>query len=322
MKGNAMIRRHYLAAALVAGALCALSAWADGNATNPTPTTPQLLARSTAAEWRQPNPENLVVMKLASGRVLIELAPDFTPLHAANIRTLIRQHYFDGLAIVRVQDNFVTQWDDPAGDDNGDKAKIRPLGKAKATVPPEFTRAIDAKLPWSELPDGDVYAPQVGFSEGFPVARDPASGQEWLTHCYGMVGVGRDNPPDSGNGSALYAVIGQAPRRLDRNLAVIGRVLDGMPLLSSLPRGAGPMGFYDKPAQQVAIQSVRLAADLPAAQRPAIEVLRTDSPTFAALVAAKRNRRDAFYTVPAGKIDVCSIDVPMRQIMASATPKR
>jgi cyclophilin family peptidyl-prolyl cis-trans isomerase len=316
-----MIRCHPFAAALLISALFAMPALAEKDQTKTTPTAPQLLARSTSDEWRRPNPENLVVMQLASGRVLIELAPDFTPLHAANIRTLIRQHYFDGLAIVRVQDNFVTQWDDPAGDDNGNKAKVRSLGKAAATVPPEFTRPIDAKLPWTTLPDGDVYAAEVGFTEGFPVARDPASGQEWLTHCYGMVGVGRDNPPDSGNGSALYAVIGQAPRRLDRNLAVIGRVLDGMPLLSSLPRGTGPMGFYDKPSQQVAIQSVRLAADLPAAQRPSIEVLRTDSKTFAALVDAKRNRRDAFYTVPAGKIDICSIDVPMREITTAFANK-
>jgi peptidylprolyl isomerase len=316
-----MIRCRQFAAALLTSLMFALPALAEKDQAAPTLTTPQLLAKSTSDEWRKPNPENLVVMQLASGRVLIELAPDFTPLHAANIRTLIRQHYFDGLAIVRVQDNFVTQWDDPAGDDNGDKSKMHPLGKAKATVPPEFTRPIDAKLPWTRLPDGDVYAAEVGFSEGFPVARDPASGQEWLTHCYGMVGVGRDNGADTGNGSALYAVIGQAPRRLDRNLAVIGRVLDGMPLLSSLPRGTGPMGFYDKPSQQVAIQSVQLAADLPAAQRPSIEVLRTDSKTFAALVDAKRNRRDAFYTVPAGKIDICSIDVPMRAIPTAAATR-
>jgi len=317
-----MIRRHHFAVALLTGLLFALPAIAENDQATPTLTTPQLLARSTANEWRKPDPENLVVMQLGSGHVLIELAPDFTPLHAANIRTLIRQHYFDGLAIVRVQDNFVTQWDDPAGDNNGIKANVRSLGKAAARVAPEFTRPIDAKLPWTKLPDGDVYAAEVGFSEGFPVARDPSSGQEWLTHCYGMVGVGRDNGADTGNGSALYAVIGQAPRRLDRNLAVIGRVLDGMPLLSSLPRGTGPMGFYDKPSQQIAIQSVQLAADLPPAQRPSIEVLRTDSKTFAALVDAKRNRRDAFYTVPAGKIDICSIDVPTREIPVASANKR
>ncbi|HUW54282.1 MAG TPA: peptidylprolyl isomerase [Rhodanobacter sp.] len=306
-----MLRRRLLATVLVS-CLLALPALAAPSKTTPTPSAAQLLAASKAAEWRTPDPRNLLVMQLPAGRVLIELAPDFAPLHAANIRTLVRQHYFDGLAIVRVQDNFVTQWDDPAGDDGGDKSKLRSLGTAQATLPPEFTRPFDAKLPFTRLPDGDMYAPEVGFSEGFPVARNRTAGQEWLTHCYGMVGVGRDNPPDSGNGSALYAVIGQAPRRLDRNLAVVGRVIEGMPLLSGLPRGKGPMGFYVTPAQRTVIESVRLAADLPVAQRPAVQVLRTDSPTFAALIETQRNRHDAFYAVPAGKIDLCSIDVPVR----------
>lgn len=278
-----------------------------------TPTPKELLAQSRPQEWRSPDPANLLDMKLPGGHVLIELAPHFTPLHAANIRTMVREHYFDGLAIVRVQDNFVTQWDDPAADDE-DKAHIKPLGSAKQALPPEFTRAIDPKLEWTALPDGDVYAPQVGFSEGFPAARDPASGREWLTHCYGAVGVARDIDPESGNGSALYAIIGQAPRGLDRNLAIAGRVIQGMELLSALPRGPAPMGFYTDKAQRVPIESVRLAADLPPAQRPKIEVLRTDSATFARLIEAKRNRRDAFYTTPAGRVDLCSITIPSREV--------
>lgn len=295
---------------LTLASLLALPALADQ--AKPTPTAKELLAQSTPQEWRTPDPANLLDMKLPGGHVLIELAPDFTPLHAANIRTLAHEHYFDGLAIVRVQDNFVTQWDDPAADDE-DKAHIKPLGSAKPTLPPEYTRAIDPKLEWTPLPDGDVYAPEVGFSEGFPVARDPASGREWITHCYGTVGVARDVGPDTGNGSALYAIIGQAPRNLDRNLAVAGRVIDGMELLSGLPRGPAPMGFYTDKKQRVTIQSVRLAADLPPAERPKIEVLRTDSPTFAKLVEAKRNRHDAFYTVPAGKVGLCSIGIPSRK---------
>lgn len=314
-----MLCRRYLPAAVLAALLFTLPALADSG--KPSATPQQLLAASSPAEWRRPDPHNLLVMQLPSGRVLIELAPDFTPLHAANIRTLATAHYFDGLAIVRVQDNFVTQWDDPAGDDGGSASKVRSLGKASATVAPEFTRPIDRSRPFTKLPDGDVYAAEVGFSNGFPMARDSASGQEWLAHCYGMVGVGRDNGPETGNGSALYAVIGQAPRRLDRNLAVVGRVLDGMPLLSSLPRGTGPMGFYDRPGQQVTIRSIQLAFDMPAAQRPAVEVLRTDSATFAALIDARRNRRDAFYTVPTGKLDLCSMDVPTRYVTAKAPAK-
>jgi peptidylprolyl isomerase len=311
--------RHLVVALALAGGLFALPVFADSG--KPTPSSQELLAKSSAAEWRQPDLNNLLVMQLSTGRVLIELAPDFAPLHAANIRTLVREHYFDGLAIERVQDNFVTQWGDPNGNDGGDPSKIRSLGKASHTVAPEFTLPINPKRPWTALPDGDVYAPEVGFSEGFPSARDPVSGQEWLTHCYGMVGVGRDNGPETGSGSELYAVIGQAPRRLDRNLAVVGRVLEGMPLLSGLPRGPAPMGFYTQPGQRTTIQSVRLAADLPTAQRPAVEVLRTDSATFTALIEAKRNRRDAFYVTPAGKVDLCSIDVPMRATKVTGSTK-
>jgi cyclophilin family peptidyl-prolyl cis-trans isomerase len=310
--------RHLSAALAISIGLLALPATADTS--KPTPTAKELIAKSKPEEWRTPDPANLLYMQLPQGRVVIELAPDFTPLHAANIRTLVHEHYFDGLAIIRVQDNFVTQWGDPNDDDNGDKSKIKPLGSAKAKLPPEYTRTIDPKLPWTPLPDGDVYAPQVGFTEGFPAARDPATGREWLTHCYGMVGVARDIAPDSGNGNSLYAVIGQAPRGLDRNLAIAGRVIEGMPYLSGLPRGTGPLGFYTQAAQRDTILSVRLAADLPPAEREKLQVLRTDSATFAAIVEAKRNRRDAFYTLPAGKVDVCSIDIPVRT-EASAVDK-
>ncbi len=306
-----MQRRHLIATGALVCSLLVLPALA-AEQNKPTPTAKEILAKSTPAEWRTPDPQNLMVMQLPSGRVLIELAPDFTPLHAANIRTLVRQHYFDDLAIIRVQDNFVTQWGDPNDDENGDKRKLRSLGNASKTLAPEFTRAIDPKLPWTPLPDGDVYAPEVGFSEGFPVGRDPASGQEWVAHCYGTVGVARDVAPETGNGSSLYAVIGQA-RRLDHNLAVAGRVLEGMPLLSGLPRGPEPMGFYTQPQQRVSIESVRLAADLPAKDRPAIQVLRTDSASFAALVEAKRNGHNAFYPKPVGKLDLCGIDVPVRE---------
>ncbi|OZB59628.1 MAG: peptidylprolyl isomerase [Lysobacterales bacterium 13-68-4] len=308
-----MSRFRPTALALAACLLASLPALADTAKPKPSLTPKEILAASKPAEWRTPAPDNLLVMTLAGGhRVLIELAPDFTPLHAANIRTLAHEHYFDGLAIIRVQDNFVTQWGDPNDDDNADRSKMKPLGTAKRTLPPEFTRPLDRKLAFTRLSDGDVYAPEVGFSEGFPVARDPASHEEWITHCYGTVGVARDVPPTSGNGNSLYAIIGQAPRGLDRNLAVAGRVIEGMEYLSALPRGTGPLGFYEKAEQRTPIVSVRLAADLPPAERPKVEVLRTDSASFAKLIEAKRNRVDAFYTRPAGKIDLCSISVPTR----------
>jgi cyclophilin family peptidyl-prolyl cis-trans isomerase len=279
-----------------------------------TPSAAQILSESKPSEWRTPDPENLLVMRLPTGRIVMELDPDYAPLHVANIRTLVRERYFDGLAIVRVQDDFVVQWDDPAADDGGDPHKIRPLGSAKATLPPEFTRPIAPSLPWVRLPDGDVYAPEVGFSEDFPAARSPATNETWLVHCYGTLAISRDNAPDSGNGSGLYVVIGESPRRLDRNLTVVGRVIEGMDQLSALPRGHGPLGFYVHPTERTPILDIRVAADLPSSQRPHVEILRTRSPTFQSLLEAARERHDAFYLTPPGKVDVCAVPAPVRDL--------
>jgi peptidylprolyl isomerase len=264
----------------------------------------EVLEASKPSDWRQLDPENTLYLQLEAGRVVIELAPDFVPLHAANIRALVRGGYFDGLAIIRSQDNFVVQWGDPDGK--------RSLGKASATLPPEFTVAWTPALPFTRLPDVDGYAPAAGFSNGFPVGGDPATKQAWLAHCYGMVGAGRSNEVDSGNGAELYVVIGNAPRQLDRNIALVGRVVQGMELLSTLPRGTGPLGFYEKPEQYVPIQAVRLAADVPAAERSRLEVMRTDTPTFEALVESRRNRQDDWYKVPAGHIELCNVPIPVR----------
>src|SRR5258705_6244400 len=163
------------AAAIVA---CALS-WA-AVAAAPPKTTAELLAASPAGDWREPDPELTLYMDLPSGRVVIELAPDFAPHHVANIKRLVRGGYFDGLAIVRAQDNYVVQWADPE--------EKRPLGDAKPSLAPEFTRPLSPDLAFTALPDRDTYAPQTGFSAGFPVARDPKRKTTWLVHCYAMVG--------------------------------------------------------------------------------------------------------------------------------------
>ena len=166
-----------------------------------------------------------------------------------------------------------------------------------------------------KLPDGDVYAPEVGFTADFPAARDPAASETWLVHCYGTLAVGRNNPPDSGNGSELYVVIGQSPRRLDRNLAVVGRIVAGMDQLATLPRGSGAMGFYAHPKDRTPILWISASPPTPPpAQRPNIEILRTDSPTFQRLLAAARDRHDAFYVRPPGKVDICAVPVPVRDL--------
>lgn len=273
------------------------------------PTMADVIAASKPSDWHALDPQNTLYLELASGRVVMELAPAFAPRHAANIKALARAKYFDGLAILRVQDNYVVQWGDP---DSDDVAKKRPVRGAQEKLKAEFTIPLSKELPFTLLPDRDGYAPQTGFSGDFPAARDPKAQTAWLTHCYGAIGVGRDVDVDSGGGTELYVVIGSSPRWLDRNITVVGRVVQGMELLSTLARGTGPLGFYEKSEQRVPIKSIRLAADVPEKERSNLEVLRTDTPTFTALVESRRNRRDEWYKVPAGYIDVCGVPIPVR----------
>jgi peptidylprolyl isomerase len=290
-------------------ALCAATATAAFAADSPTApagspkTMTDVLAASKPSDWRALDPENTLYMELARGRVVIELAPRFAPNHVATIRALAREHYYDGLVIERVQDDYVAQWGDP--DDR------RSTGTVPRSLAAEFSRSSDG-LEFVRLPDPDTYAPETGFVDGFPAARDPPSHLAWLTHCYAMVGAGRDNDANSGGGRELYVVIGHAPRNLDRNVTLLGRVVQGIEQLSSLPRGSGPLGFYKNPSERIPIRSIRIAADLPESQRSRLEVLRTDTQTFTELIESRRNRREEWFKVKADRIDVCNIPLPVR----------
>jgi cyclophilin family peptidyl-prolyl cis-trans isomerase len=265
-------------------------------------TVSDLLAGSPATDWRTPNPDDILYVELPRGRVVIELASRVAPSHVANVKRLVRARYFDGLAIIRVQDNYVVQWDD------ADHHRPIPPG-----IRPSLELIADAQAAsrFEPLPDRDLYAPQVGFLDGFPAARDPTAHTAWLAHCYGMVGAGRDDPAES-DGTEMYAVIGNAPRQLDRNVALFGRVVMGMELLSSLPRGSGEMGFYVATEPAVPIASMRLASDVPAAGRTPIEVLRTDSATFRAVLAQRRDRHEPWFKFNPGRIDLCNVPLPVR----------
>lgn len=285
--------------------LAAIAAIFVANAAAQTPvlSLPDLLDQSPASDWRAVAPENTLYMELPGGRVVIELAPAYAPRHVENIRALARARYWDGAAVVRSQDNYVVQW----GRDEGDPT---PLGQAQRSLAGEFDRARRG-VRLTPLRDPDSYAREVGFVDGFPVAGQGA--RSWLAHCYGMIGAGRGDTADSGNGAELYVVIGHAPRHLDRNVTLVGRVLEGMELLSVMPRGTGPLGFYETPQERTSIRSVRLASDLPERERVNLETLRTDSATFQAVIDARRTRRDPWFLEPTGRINLCNVPLPVRQ---------
>lgn len=269
-------------------------------------TPSDIVAQAPASAWKTIPADDLLVMDLANGgRVVIQLAPQFAPVHVGNIKALARGAYWDGATVYRVQDDYVAQW----GLNESDK----PWPKGVVAKPPaEYTRPLKG-LAITPLGSPDPYAPGAGFVDGWPVAYSAREGWADLAHCYASVGVGRDLSPDTGTGGELYAVIGHAPRQLDRVIAAVGRVIDGIDRLSSLPRGTEALGFYKDKAQFVPIAGIRLASDMPAAERPAYEYMDTSSAAFARYLHVRANRHDDFYIRPAGGVDLCNVQVPVRK---------
>lgn len=298
--------KHVIALAVLALAACqspggAIPAPPVGN----TPSPADVIAASQPSEWRALDPENTLYMDFPEGRVVIEMAAQFAPNHVANVKALSREGFFANGAVTRVQDNFVTQWAQAA-----DPARPPKVGVEKLNA--EFTLPRAAIANFDVLPDPDTYADEVGYINGMTAARDAAS--VWLTHCYGMVGVGRENDENSGGGTELYVIIGHSPRNLDRQLTMLGRVVQGMEIMSAFPRGTGDAGFYKTPAEYRRYADIKVAADVPANQRTNLEVMRTDSASFATLVNSRRWRKDDFYTKPVGRIGLCNITVPARAV--------
>ena len=268
-------------------------------------TTSSVLEASSASDWRPLKQDLALYMTLDHGTVVIELAPEFAPMHVANIRILVREHYFDGLSIMRSQDNYVVQWGDP----NGDTELARDHGSAAVRLEAEFDRDRSG-IEFTSIQSHDAYADEVGFVNGFPAGQDDE--RAWLVHCYGMLGVGRGNEEDSGSGAELYVVTGHAPRHLDRNVTLAGRVVHGIEHLSSLPRGTGPLGFYEEESQYVPIRRIRLGSDLAEDEQLQLELLQTNTATFAQLVDARRYRREAWFADPTGRIGLCNVPLPVR----------
>ncbi len=305
------------------------------------PSPGEIVAAAPAGDWKAIAASDLLVMDLAVDvkgkprRVVIQLMPaPFSQGWIGNIRKLAAAKFWDGTAIVRVQDNYVTQWGDADGEVAG-KAKKLPddltvMTEANYEV---YMREMDDPLSVQLKQIADVietsrydqngkkfrkihysgrdsYARMTGFVGGWPIAADSGS-VLWPVHCYGMVGVGRNLSPDTGTGAELYTVIGHAPRHLDRNIALVGRIIEGMEHMSSLPRGTGALGFYETPEERTAILSVRLGNEV--AGLPVYEYLSTESESFAKYADARANRRDPFFIAPAGGADICNIPVPVRR---------
>jgi peptidylprolyl isomerase len=291
MRGGSLFTSPIAALAAVVLMALGLSAWRAGFAAD------ELL-------WREVDPENLVFVELYEGLVAIELNPVYAPKTTEQFRNLVRQGFYDGLSFYRVIDGFVAQ-----GGDGSDLGELSDLPLIDA----EFEREWVEELPFTPVQSPDLFAPETGFSDGFAAARDLSENATWLTHCPGVVAMARNDSPDSSR-TDFYIVIGQAPRYLDRNLNVFGRVVSGMEIVQQVRRGrAENNGVIQDETSSTRIRRMRVATDIPEQERMAAFVTDTNAKSFEKLLKNRRDRKQKFFHHrPPEVLDVCQVPVASR----------
>ncbi len=269
------------------------------------PSPAEILENSAASDWRALDPENLLYIDLERGRVVVALATRLAPAHVAQIKALAREEFYDGLSFYRVIDGFVAQ--------GGDALETREIKTAAKTMKAEFDQPLTADIAFDAIDDADGYAAKVGFVDSLPAGIDAAGEAIWHLHCTGAFAFGRNNEPDSA--STEFYITLQPQRYLDRNLSVFGRVVEGMEYLQALRRVSPPQSADDDMGET--ILSMRIAADLPEAERTALEILDSSTETFAAYYESRRNRPEAFFHFRHDYMDVCQFGVPVRAVTIS-----
>lgn len=275
--------------------------------------TGSALAQSDAERvFRAVNPEDVLVMTVDTdgrrGQVAIELAPWLAPRSVEQVRTLARARYFDGLDFYRVIENFVAQ----GGAGGTDRDVEMPDGTG--TLDAELQLASD-ELPevFEAVENEDMFASETGFIKGFAMARDEEEGPVWPVHCPGSFALARGNDINSAS-TEFYFPIGQAPRHLDGNMTIIGRVIDGFEHIQGVKRDVmGGDGVIDDPAGRSIIVTVRVAADNDYAPRYEVEDTRSDA--FLNGVDRRKKRRGPFWhKSPVPLMDVCTMGVRVRKV--------
>ncbi|SDM01754.1 peptidylprolyl isomerase [Maricaulis salignorans] len=257
--------------------------------------------------WRDLDPENTLYIETPHGRVVVELAPEFAPTHVERMKTLARAQFYDFLVWHRVLDGFMAQ---------GGGSRANPNHRSELpSMNSEFTVRRGAELPVSELQDrminrdANPRSARAGFWNGFPAGTQTLAAaaltgdgmiNSWLLHCTGAAAMARTNDPNSA-GSQFYITRGNA-EHLNTIYTVWGRVRAGQEAVDALRLGTlgQDPGFVPD-----TIDSMRVAADLPEAERTHVQVIDTESAAFTAYLDSLRNAAGA---LP----DVCEIPVPTR----------
>jgi peptidylprolyl isomerase len=286
-----------IAAALVAGPALTQEV---GGPPPPPPAPAPVETAIAASEWRPVPAENLLVIDTTRGRILVELTPEAAPLHVARIKLLARRGFYDNVAWHRVIDWFMAQTGDPLG--NGEGQSPYP------DLAAEFTFRRDPAMPFA--PVAEPAGARIGFLHSLPVQTQPDAAfaltgdgkvHGWGLYCPGVAGMARDEGNDTAN--SQFFLMRQAYPALDKRYTIWGTTVSGLEVVRSLRVGDGDNGMVT--AEPDRMTRVRVAADIAEAERPAVQVLATDSPRFRAMVDETRTSRGADFSV-------CDLTLPVQ----------
>lgn len=250
-------------------------------------------------EWVRIAPENLMVMDLPAGPMIIELRPDLAPAHIERVTRLTRERFYDGTIFHRVIEGFVAQGGDPQGNGQG--------GSSYPDLPGEF--AQDGQdMTEAVIIGRDDRAAQVGFLGTVPVGTQAPTLSSFLTrdvyalwglHCQGVMSMARASSPNSAN-SQFFVMFGDARDSLDQGYTVWGNAVSGFTNAKRISRG-------EPPVRPTPIVRMRMMMDIPANERKTVEYLDPSSETFKNYLIARR------LMTPDGYVEnICGIDVPVR----------
>ncbi|HTK36444.1 MAG TPA: peptidylprolyl isomerase [Caulobacteraceae bacterium] len=244
-------------------------------------------------DWKPVDPQNLMVIDTGKGRIVVELVPALSPEHVERIKTLARQGYYDGLKFFRVIDEFMAQ--------TGDKANTGAGESGLPTLKGAFTFRRGPETAYSGLAYGS--GGSVGFIGPMAISSQPdelmaltADGKvkAYGLFCAGVAGMARTNDPDSA--SAQFFLMRQTFPTLNSQYTPFGRVVAGLDVVRKLQIG-------EPPANPDVMLKVRMASDMPAAERP--NVWRVD-PTSAAF----RAHLAASLAAKGPQFSPCDVDLP------------
>ena len=247
------------------------------------PATPAGPTGPTEADWRTPDPQNVLVIDTSKGRVLVELEPAAAPLHVQRIKDLARAHFYDGLTFFRVLDGFMDQTGDPQNNGTG--------GSDKPNLPPEFTFRRGADAPIFVVGKGAGF--EWGYLNSMVVVSQPMdlammTADHKVTafgpFCQGVIGAARAEDPASAN--SQFYLMRDAAHSLDQKYTSFGAVISGQDVVRAIKAGPEPSGAVPDPKDTMT--TVRVLADLPEGQRPKVRVLDPRGPWFQVLAAKAR----------------------------------